>query len=92
MSQRYENVGPYVYGAYNAGEGAVDKWIERRVIKDKLAWIEAIPYGETRGYVKNVSRNMSIYTYLLSQQRAGANKYTTSGLKRAVIKGLKKKL
>jgi soluble lytic murein transglycosylase-like protein len=90
LSQRYENVGPFVYAAYNAGEGAVDTWIERRNIKDRLSWIEAIPYGETRGYVKNVARNMSIYTHLLSKSEAN-NQYTTSGIKRAVMKGLKRR-
>lgn len=91
LSGRYENVGPLVYAAYNAGEGAVDTWAERRNIKDRLAWIEAIPYGETRGYVKNVARNMAIYTHLLSDTTADNKLYSTSGIKRAVMKGLKKR-
>lgn len=64
LSRRYENKPHLVFAAYNAGETAVDTWIERRRIKDTLAWIEAIPYGETRKYVKNVSRNVAIYQHL----------------------------
>ena len=91
LGARYENVGPFVYAAYNAGEGAVDKWLKRRDISDRLAWIEAIPYGETRGYVKNVARNMAIYSYLLAPQSAAKKNLSTSRIRRAVVKGLQKR-
>ena len=80
-----------LYAAYNAGEGAVDKWLKRRDISDRLAWIEAIPYGETRGYVKNVARNMAIYSYLLAPQSAAKKNLSTSRIRRAVVKGLQKR-
>lgn len=69
LGKRYENVGPYVYAAYNAGEGAVDTWLERRDFRDRLAWVEAIPYGETRQYVKNIARNMAVYSWLQSNNK-----------------------
>ena len=68
----------------------MDKWLKRRDISDRLAWIEAIPYGETRGYVKNVARNMAIYSYLLAPQSAAKKNLSTSRIRRAVVKGLQK--
>lgn len=54
--------------AYNAGEGMVDLWIKNRVLPDPLAWIEAIPFGETRGYVKTVLRNKAVYELIWDNQ------------------------
>lgn len=46
--------------AYNAGGGRVKKWTEGGV-KDMDAWVEDIPFNETRGYVKAVIRNLYAY-------------------------------
>ena len=54
--------------AYNAGEGMVDLWIKSRNLPDQLAWIEAIPFGETRNYVKTVIRNKAVYELLWTSQ------------------------
>ena len=54
--------------AYNAGEGMVDLWIKSRNLPDQLAWIEAIPFGETRNYVKTVIRNKAVYELLWNDQ------------------------
>lgn len=67
LSIKYSSFPPAVYGAYNAGEFAVDSWMEKRGHKDPLAWIELVPFGETRGYIKNVWRNYRIYEYLESR-------------------------
>lgn len=47
--------------AYNAGETAVGTWIEKTPIDDIDLFVEAIPYAETRLYVKTVSRNRHEY-------------------------------
>ncbi len=47
--------------AYNAGEEAVGKWIAQTPVDDIDSFIESIPYGETRLYVKSVTRNRFEY-------------------------------
>lgn len=47
--------------AYNAGEDAVGKWLAQTPIDDIDLFVEMIPYGETRLYVKSVTRNRFEY-------------------------------
>jgi soluble lytic murein transglycosylase len=47
--------------AYNAGEDAVGKWLAQTPVDDIDLFVEAIPYAETRLYVKTVSRNRYEY-------------------------------
>ena len=47
--------------AYNAGEEAVGKWLAQTPIDDIDLFVEAIPYSETRLYVKSVTRNRFEY-------------------------------
>lgn len=55
--------------AYNAGPGNVRKWLRnngdpRDPGVDVIEWIEAIPFGETRGYVQRVLENAVVYDRL----------------------------
>lgn len=50
--------------AYNAGGGNVNKWNRTRSGWDADAWMEAVPFRETQGYVKNVLRNYAVYQKL----------------------------
>jgi soluble lytic murein transglycosylase len=64
--------------AYNAGPGNVNKWINangdpRQPGVDKLAWIEAIPFKETRGYVQRVLENAVVYELLNPVKPANRN-------------------
>jgi len=47
--------------AYNAGEEAVGKWLAQTPLDDIDLFVEAIPYSETRLYVKSVTRNRFEY-------------------------------
>ncbi|HVR41357.1 MAG TPA: transglycosylase SLT domain-containing protein [Thermoanaerobaculia bacterium] len=47
--------------AYNAGEDAVRRWLGKTPIEDVDTFVEAIPFAETRLYVKTVTRNRSEY-------------------------------
>lgn len=52
--------------AYNAGPGRVTDWVERygdpRTGEiEAVDWVEAIPFTETRGYVKKVMANVQVY-------------------------------
>jgi soluble lytic murein transglycosylase len=47
--------------SYNAGPGAVQGWINPRLKNEPELWVEAIPYPETRLYVKKVLGNAWSY-------------------------------
>ena len=50
---------------YNAGPGRVSQWRERfgdpRQAEDVIAWIENIPFTETRNYIMRVVESLPIY-------------------------------
>lgn len=50
--------------AYNAGPAAVDRWLKRYGSVGVREFVDAIPYGETRRYVKKVIRFYKTYSML----------------------------
>ena len=64
LKRRYQSQLPKAIAAYNAGEYVVDRWVERRKADDPLVWMEGIPFGETKNYVKSVLRNQVVYQYI----------------------------
>jgi soluble lytic murein transglycosylase len=50
--------------AYNAGGGAVNRWLDQRSDRDLDEFVEEIPIEETRGYVKRVLRSFAAYQLL----------------------------
>jgi soluble lytic murein transglycosylase len=50
--------------AYNAGGLAVRRWLGRAGADDPDVFVEAIPYAETRAYVRSVLRNRELYRAL----------------------------
>ena len=69
LDQRFSGSEMLVAAAYNAGEFAVSSWSKRRDSRDQPLFIESIPYGETKGYVKAVLRNTAVYRRLLPLTR-----------------------
>ena len=55
--------------AYNANKKAIHTWLKTRYKGDTLTFIEDIPYGETRSYVKLVIRNFVFYQILSNNKR-----------------------
>lgn len=66
LAKYYKNKNELMYASYNAGEYAVDAWVERRSKQDDLVFLELIPYGETRKYVQKVMTNEFIYSSALN--------------------------
>ena len=63
LMDRYEQNPVLVSGAYNAGPGAVNRWLDSRPRGDAAAWIETIPYFETRDYIPRVLAFTAIYDW-----------------------------
>ncbi len=64
--------------SYNAGPGAVGDWVSTKAGQDADAFVEAIPFDETQGYVKSVFGNywnyMRLYNPEVSQKVAQVSK------------------
>jgi len=65
LLQQYEGNRIYAFAAYNAGPHRVKRWRARSDSKlDAYAFIEAIPFKETRGYVQNILMFESYYRHI----------------------------
>ena len=69
LSAHYEGYLPAVIAAYNAGEFAVDRWLTNGRPQDTLEWVEFIPFGQTRHYVKSVWRNITVYNHMHQERQ-----------------------
>ncbi len=61
LLDRYGDNEALALAAYNGGEGNVDRWIDAARKRDEGLTIEAIPFGETRAYVRKVTRAKNDY-------------------------------
>jgi soluble lytic murein transglycosylase len=70
LMKRYDGNLVYVLSAYNAGESRVERWKGQYFDMDAtiLKNIEAIPFLETRNYVKLIFRNIFFYKLLIEQK------------------------
>jgi len=64
MLDRFGPELPLVLSAYNAGPSRAQRWRTFPEAPDRLRFTERIPFTETRGYVKNVTRNLALYRAL----------------------------
>ncbi len=61
---RFEGNVACALAAYNAGPGAVEKWLKARPGYPVDEWVEEIPYKQTRNYVKSVVESYQHYEQL----------------------------
>jgi soluble lytic murein transglycosylase len=64
LLERFEGRVSAAVASYNAGPEAVARWLARNGALDDDAWIESIPYDQTRSYAKRVLRSFAIYQRL----------------------------
>ena len=57
-----------VPSAYNAGEGAVRRWLQEDAVRPLDVFIEEIPYDETRRYTRRVLQTYGVYQWLADEQ------------------------
>lgn len=62
--RRYADNPAVVPSAYNAGEGATDRWLRERPDRSLDEWVEEIPYDETRRYTRRVLQSFGVYQWL----------------------------
>jgi soluble lytic murein transglycosylase len=77
--QEYNNNSMLAVASYNAGPGNVSDWLAKYGLGDPDAFIEVIPFAETKGYVEAVFSNywnyLRLYNPDISQM---LGKYSTS--------------
>jgi len=64
LLRRFDGQVALALAAYNAGGGAVSRWLEARGELELDEFVEEIPFEETRGYVKRVLRSYAAYRLL----------------------------
>jgi soluble lytic murein transglycosylase-like protein len=71
LLSRFQGNIVYATASYNAGPGAVNRWIKATPSgRPMLEFIEAIPYKETREYVMAIIRNYFWYSHRLNPEQA----------------------
>ncbi len=76
--QEYNNNSLLAVASYNAGPGNVSSWIKKYGFNDPDAFIEVIPFAETKGYVEAVFSNYWNYLRLYNPEIAQQlGQYTT---------------
>ncbi|UPQ87523.1 murein transglycosylase [Vibrio sinaloensis] len=76
LLEQYDNNRIFALAAYNAGPNRVKTWRERTQGKlDAYAFIESIPFKETRGYVQNILMFETYYREVLGVDGAFLNQH-----------------
>jgi soluble lytic murein transglycosylase len=68
LLRKYDGNYAYASAAYNAGPGRVDKWRVKLGGVDCYAFVELIPFEETRDYTKRVLANSIMYGHVTGKQ------------------------
>ncbi|HYA87968.1 MAG TPA: tetratricopeptide repeat protein [Nitrospirota bacterium] len=87
LMKRFNNDPLLVAAAYNAGPEAVASWLAKYGYEgDHEAFVEEIPFAETRGYVKKVLRNYTEYKRIYNKRKVPTESAQTIDHDRAVLK------
>ncbi len=71
LLDRWDGKYPLAIGSYNAGAGAVARWVNQNGDLLFDVWLEEIPYRETRNYTRRVLKTYGIYRYLYTDTQIG---------------------
>jgi len=89
LMKRFNNDPLLVAAAYNAGPEAVAAWLTKYGYQgEHEAFVEAIPFSETRGYVKKVLRNYMEYKRIYGKPKEPAESIQSQKQERAVSKNI----
>lgn len=82
LTKQHDNSLVLTVAAYNAGSGAVNRWRKKFGALREDEFIENIPYGETREYVKKVLAGAEMYHRIYNLEPAVLAAPTVLSLKR----------
>ncbi|NGX16106.1 transglycosylase SLT domain-containing protein [Wenzhouxiangella sp. XN24] len=68
MLARFGNHRVLATAAYNAGPNRVDRWLPDDASLPADAWVDSMPYRETRGYVQRVLASEAVFQWRMSGQ------------------------
>ena len=85
LVDRYQGDVELALAAYNAGPEVVDRWARRYPMKNKLLFLDLIPYSETRNYVTLIGRNYYWYSKLYAAQYSALIEKKGTGLATAGV-------
>ena len=71
MVERSDGNLVFAAASYNGGPGNLDKWRRANPTRDMDAFIDGIPFSETRGFVKKVLGNYAAYHSLYGEGAGG---------------------
>lgn len=69
LYHKFNQTIPLVIAGYNAGEGAVGRWLRQFGTVPLDEFIERIPYDQTRRYTKRVLSTLFVYSVLYKNKR-----------------------
>ena len=64
LQDRFNDINHYVIAGYNAGPGRVSGWKKRFGSHNIYRFMEKMPFGETKSYLKRVMNSYMMYLYL----------------------------
>ena len=64
LAHRFDGRMEAAIASYNAGPKAAARWTEEHPGLADDEWVEAVPYSQTRSYVKRVLRSVQAYREL----------------------------
>lgn len=82
LRQRYAGDVVLSLAGYNAGPGAVDRWVRRFGTVERDEFVERIPYRETREYVKRVLTSYAWYQSTYADGRPPGNMFSATAFRK----------
>ena len=68
LAERFGGHPVCMIAGYNGGAGNVNNWLTDRPQMEMDLWVEAIPFAQTRNYVKRVAMSWWIYHWLYDER------------------------
>jgi soluble lytic murein transglycosylase len=68
LAQKFRMQIPLAAGSFNAGPAAMMKWCDQHGTHAMDEFVELVPYGQTRDYIRIVTSNYARYVYLYEGQ------------------------
>ncbi|MDX2346629.1 MAG: transglycosylase SLT domain-containing protein [Legionella sp.] len=83
LATRFQYNPLLMVAAYNAGPHQVNRWIKTHPLETEEIdiWIETLPWGETRNYLKSVMAFYAVYQYRLNHPNANLTAFMHQNLK-----------